>query len=428
MDNLKEKLKDLFTEENLRLKKRGQVLWYLLRWTLISVAIGGIIGVIGAGFFHALSYVTTWRTQYDFLLYLLPVAGLLIALLYNSASESQKGTNLVIASIRREGPIPWTMAPLIFISTLLTHLCGGSAGREGAALQLGGSIAQTVGRVLKLKDKDVNIITMCGMSACFAALFSTPLAASVFCIEVVTVGIMHYSALVPCVLSAVTATYVGSLLGTHPESMHVENMVTSLDPVTVLQVVALGALCALVSILFCRAMHTASHLAKKIQNPYLRILAGSALIIAITLLLGNRDYNGAGMPIIELAVEGHAEPLAFLIKIVLTAITLGFGFKGGEIVPSFFVGATFGCVVGPLLGLDPGFAAALGLAAVFCGVTNCPIATLLLACELFGFGGAPYFFLVIAVCYPLSGYSGLYSTQRIAYSKTHTHFVNLKTN
>lgn len=428
MNALKEKLNHLFSEERILLQKRGQVLLYLIRWTLIAVSVGTLIGAIGAGFFHALSYVTEWRNTYDFLLYLLPVAGLLIALMYRYAPQSQKGTNLVIASIRQEGPIPPTMAPLIFVSTLLTHLCGGSAGREGAALQLGGSIAQTVGRGLRLKERDLNIITMCGMSACFAALFSTPLAASVFCIEVVTVGIMHYSALVPCVLSAITATYVGSLLGTHPESMHVENMVSTLDLMTVLQVVALGALCALVSILFCRTMHTASHLANKIENPYLRILAGSALIIGITLLLGTRDYNGAGMPMIELAVEGHAEPLAFLIKIVLTAITLGFGFKGGEIVPSFFVGATFGCVVGPLLGLDAGFAAALGLAAVFCGVTNCPIASLLLACELFGFAGAPYFFLVIAVCYPLSGYSGLYSTQRIAYSKTHTHFVNLKTN
>ena len=423
--NFQEKWNVFLSVEKELLKKSLITVWYFIRWTIISCGVGALIGAIGAGFFHALAFVTDLRTNYDFLLYLLPLAGLLITLMYNHALESQKGTNLVIASIRQEGPIPPTMAPLIFVSTLLTHLCGGSAGREGAALQLGGSIAQTIGRIFRFKEKDHDTVTLCGMSACFAALFSTPLAAAVFCIEVVDVGIMHYSALVPCVLSAITATYVGSLLGTHPESMHVENVVSSLDWLTVLQVLALGLFCALVSILFCRMMHTASHLAGHIKNPYLRVLAGSAAIILITLLLGTRDYNGAGMPMIELAIEGHAEPLAFLIKIVLTAITLGFGFKGGEIVPSFFVGATFGCIVGPLLGLDAGFAASLGLVAVFCGVTNCPIASLLLACELFGFTGAPYYFLVIAVSYLLSGYSGLYSTQTFAYSKFHAHYLNI---
>ena len=423
---MKEQLQIILRREWESLKRGGIIFLHFLRWGVISCAIGAFIGAVGAGFYFAMQYVTDLRGTHPFLLYFLPLAGLVIALLYELAGESKQGTNLVLASVREEGRIPFLMAPLIFISTILTHMFGGSAGREGAALQLGGSIAQQCGRFLHMKQDSLNIITLCGMSACFAALFGTPVAAAIFCLEVVSVGVMYYSALVPCVLSSVTASYVASLFGIKPESFHVE-AIASFDVLTAFRILALGALCALVSILFCRTMHTVSHLASKIKNPYLRIFIGGCIFVALTLLLGTRDYTGAGIPVIEQAMEGIARPEAFLLKILLTAVTLGFGYKGGEIVPSFFVGATYGCVAGSLLGLPPAFAAAIGLSAVFCGVTNCPIASLLIACELFGFSSMPYFLIAIAVSYLLSGYYGLYSTQKIVHSKYKPEFINIHT-
>lgn len=423
---MKRQLQIILRREWESLKRGGIIFLHFLRWGVISCAIGALIGAIGAGFYFAMQYVTDLRGTYPFLLYFLPLAGLVIALLYELAGESKQGTNLVLSSVRQEGRIPFLMAPLIFVSTILTHMFGGSAGREGAALQLGGSIAQQCGRFLRMKPDSLNIITLCGMSACFAALFGTPIAAAFFCLEVASVGVMNYAALVPCVLSSVTASYVASLFGTKPESFHIE-AIASFDVLTALRILALGALCALVSILFCRTMHATSHLAAKIKNPYFRIFIGGCIFVVLTLLLGTRDYTGAGMPIIEQAMEGIARPEAFLLKIVLTAVTLGFGYKGGEIVPSFFVGATFGCVAGSLLGLPPAFAAAIGLSAVFCGVTNCPVASLLIACELFGFSGMPYFLIAIAVSYLLSGYYGLYSTQKIVYSKYKPEFINIHT-
>lgn len=423
---MKEQLQLILRREWESVKRSGVIFLHFLRWGVISCAVGALIGAVGAGFYFAMQFVTNLRGAYPFLLYFLPLAGLVIALLYELAGESKQGTNLVLASVRQEGRIPFMMAPLILVSTILTHMFGGSAGREGAALQLGGSIAQQCGRFLRMKPNELNIITLCGMSACFAALFGTPIAAAVFCLEVVSVGVMYYSALVPCVLSSVTASYVASLFGTRPEAFHIE-AVAFFDVMTALQILVLGALCALVSILFCRMMHATSHLAAKIKNSYLRIFIGGCIFVVLTLLLGTRDYTGAGMPVIEQAMEGVARPEAFLLKILLTAVTLGFGYKGGEIVPSFFVGATFGCFAGSFLGLPPAFAAAIGLSAVFCGVTNSPIASLLIACELFGFSGMPYFLIAIAVSYQLSGYYGLYSTQKIMYSKYKPEFINIHT-
>ena len=197
-----------------------------------------------------------------------------------------------------------------------------------------------------------------------------------------------------------------------------------------LRVAALGVLCALVSVLFCSVIHLAEHQLKhRIPNPWLRAVLGGLAVIAMTYLVGSGDYNGAGMEVITAAVErGTAHPAAFLLKLLFTAVTLGAGFKGGEVVPSFFVGATFGCVAGPLLGIPAGPAAALGLAAVFCGATNCPIASIFLSIELFGDGGLLYFAIICGISYMLSGYSGLYSSQTILYSKLKAQYINVRTN
>ncbi len=402
---------------------RGLAFWPFCRWTALSVAIGLMVGMVGMVFHHCLELCQELREGYPWLLWLLPLGGVVIALLYHVLGRDRdRGTDMVLVAVRDNQPVPAVTAPLIFISTALTHLLGGSAGREGAALQLGGSIASALARPLKLDEKDSRVLVMCGAAACFAALFGTPITAAVFSLEVVSVGIMYYSAAVPCVVAALTAAQVARWWGAAPTAFSVE-MAAAL-PGTLLQAGLLAVLCAGVSILFWFSMHKTRDLLRQVlPNPYLRGAAGGVLVVALTLLVGVRDYNGAGMDVIIRAMAGQARWQDFLWKILFTAITLGAGFKGGEIVPSFFVGATFGCVAGPLLGLDPGMSAALGLLAVFCGVTNCPTTSVLLGVELFGSQGLHYYALVCAISYMLSGYCSLYGEQRILYSKVHAEYI-----
>ena len=309
----------------------------------------------------------------------------------------------------------------------MTHLVGGSAGREGAALQLGGSMAAWVGREIRLDAKDSRVMVMCGMSAAFSALFGTPLTAVCFSMEVVSVGVMYYAALVPCVVASLTALQVAQGFGLHQSPGYEIGRVLGLGPVSMVQTAALGLLCALVSILFCKVLHTAPKLyAKYFPNPLLRAAAGGALVLALTLLVGSQDYNGAGDGVIRRMLAGETIPEAFLMKILFTALTLGAGFRGGEIVPVLFTGAAFGTTVGPLLGLPHGFGGALGMAAVFCGATNCPMTALMLAFELFGGESLTLYAVCCGVSYMLSGYYGLYSEQKIVYSKFRTEWIDKK--
>lgn len=399
--------------------------YVFLIWSFIGAVIGAVVGVVGIAFHILLEEVTAFRMSHPWILFLLPLGGLVIAGLYHLLRmQNDRGTNLILIAVRVNEKVSLRLTPLIFISTIITHLLGGSAGREGAALQIGGSIGSFIGRKIKLDEKDERIITMCGMSAGFAALFGTPVAAVVFSMEVITVGIMHYSAIVPSIIAAITATGISMVCGVTPTSFTLES-VPALSPSGVGSVILLGMFCAGVSVLFCLAMETAGKYYKQIfKNGYIRIFVGGCIVVAITLLLGTRDYNGAGMDVIARAIAGEAEYPAFLWKILLTALTLGAGYKGGEIVPSFFVGATFGCVIGPWIGLPASFAAGTGMAALFCGVTNCPIASVILCVELFGAEGIAYYTLACAVSYMLSGYYGLYSEQKIMYSKMQPEFIN----
>ena len=397
-----------------------------VKWILFACLIGGVMGVVGSGFHYAIDWGTNLRQAHRWLVCLLPVAGLVIVASYHvTRMEDDRGTEFVLASVREGKALRFRTAPLIFVGTVLTHLTGGSAGREGAALQLGGCISGSLGRLLRLDDKDERVITMCGMAAGFSALFGTPLSAAVFAMEVESIGVMYYAALVPCVLSALIADLISSLLGVTSTAYTLET-VPGFSPVVFLQVIGLGVLCGALASLFCRAMRLGGRLYGKLSNPYLRIVLGGVLVAGLSLLEGSGDYNGAGMQVISAALAGSAVPWAFVLKILFTVLTLGAGFKGGEIVPCFFVGATFGCVVAPLMGMDAGFGAALGLVAVFCGVTNSPMTSILLGYELFGGQGVALMALCAAVSYLLSGYSGLYKEQKIMYSKTSPVFIDRK--
>lgn len=401
----------------------------LIRWVLFSILSGILIGAVGSLFAYSLKLATDTRAAHPWILLFLPLAGVFIVWSYHVLrNETDTGTNLVLAAIHSGESIPLKMAPLIFISTVLTHFTGGSAGREGAALQIGGSLGHSLGRLFQFDEKDQHIMIMCGMSAAFSAVFGTPLAAAFFSMEVVSVGIMHYSALVPCVVSSLVAGAVSHHLGILPEHFSLAGHIPAFTLASAARISLLAALAAGVSVLFCIALHSAERLYQKfLKNPYLRAAAGGVLVILLTLLVGSQDYNGAGIFIIDRCFEHDAVPYAFLLKILFTALTLGAGFKGGEIVPTFFIGATFGCTFGNILGFSPDLCTAVGMGAVFCGVTNCPLTSLFICFELFGFGAMPYYLLAIAISYMLSGYYGLYRNQKIMYSKYKTEFINRKT-
>ncbi|MCH5348901.1 MAG: chloride channel protein [Oscillospiraceae bacterium] len=392
-----------------------------IKWFIIAVIVGIVVGLVGTAFNKALGFANDFRNSNSWTIFVMPLAGLVIVFLYTICGLSKDpGTNNIIKGARSDEEVSIKLAPLIFIATFLTHITGGSAGREGAALQIGGSVASPFGKLFRLDKKELSTLIMCGMSAGFSALFGTPVAAAVFAVEVTIIAAAQYSALVPCMVSAVTAVVVAKSFGVEAESFIVKG-IPSLGEGSVpdlLRVTLLGAACAAVSVLFCFAIHNSGKIYKKyIKNDYVRVVAGGVIVILLTLIVGNRDYNGAGMNVIERAFEGEAFPIAFLLKILFTALTLGAGFKGGEIVPSFFTGATFGCFFGGLIGLDPSFGAAVGLLAVFCGVTNCPFATIILSIELFGAAGLVFYALAIAISYMLSGYWGLYSAQKFYQSK-----------
>ena len=409
------------------LRRWGLYVRTFIKWTAAAAVIGAACGLVGTLFHFGVHEVTAFRGTHPWVLYLLPLAGLVIVGFYKLTGTDGLGTDDIIDAVHQGKLLPILLLPAIFFGTILTHLCGGSAGREGAALQMGGTIGQYLGRHFQLDDRDLRVATLAGMAAFFSALFGTPLAATVFAIMVISIGVIYHVALYPSLLAALVAYGVSIYLGVEPTRFAV-----SVPEQTVgmfVRVALLGVLCALVSILFCQVMHGAGHLMKRIRNPWLRVVCGGAAIIVLTLIFGT-DYNGAGMEIVTAAVEQGivAVPWAFLLKLIFTAITLAAGFKGGEVVPSFFVGATFGCAAAPLLGLPAGFGAAVGLAAVFCGVTNCPLASTLLAVELFGAEGLLYFALACCLSYMLSGYQGLYSSQTILYSKLKAQFINVHTN
>lgn len=399
-----------------------------IRWVIFAILSGLIVGGIGTLFYFGMYLVTLTRTKNPWLIFLLPVSGLVIVGCYRLLhDEKDTGTNLVLSAIHSDEELPLRMAPLIFLSTLITHLFGGSAGREGAALQLGGSIGNGLGKLFRFDDKDKHIMIMCGMSAAFSALFGTPMAAAVFSMEVVSVGVMYYAALVPCVISSLVASMVARYFGVSQELFLIEKIPT-FRFLPAVKISVLAILCAGVSILFCIMLHSSDHLYKRFfKNAYIRIFVGGCLVIALTLLVGDQTYNGAGMNMIEQYMQGQVPPEAFILKMLFTAVTLGAGFKGGEIVPSFFTGAAFGCLFGNILGFSPSLCTAVGMTAVFCGVTNCPITALLISFELFGYDAMPYFLLAVAFSYMLSGYYGLYSSQKIIYSKYKTNYINRKT-
>lgn len=414
-----------------KLRLRSRYSATVLQWILFALVLGGLCGLLGTAFDLLLELVSHQFGSTPRLILLLPVAGLVIAFLYHRVGKITKdnGPDMIIHSVRDGREVSFTVAPLVFVGTLLTQLCGGSSGREGAAIQMGGSVGIFCGKLFRMQSKNIHMLAMCGMAALFSAVFGTPITASIFAIEMISVGNIYYVAFFPCVLSSLVAYLVASSFGVVPMAERMAAaVIPRLSPATMGWVLVLGVAFSVVTVLFVSAVHRAEHWAQGIRNPYLRSLIGAGLLILLTgavwIFTDGFAYNGAGTEGILSALAGDATPWDFALKILFTAVTLGFGFKGGKIVPGFFIGATLGCVLATYMGLPPSFGVALGMVALFSGMTNCPLAALVLGVELFGGEGLLYFAVVSAMLYLLAGYYSFYSGRETVYSKLQKEYIH----
>jgi len=402
-----------------------------LKTMLMVIPLGILVGTAVAFFLWSLDIVTQTRFEHPWLLYLLPLAGVLIGYIYHRWGKAvEGGNNLIMEQIHEPGGgVPARMAPLVLLGTLVTHLFGGSAGREGTAVQMGGSIAGTWARYLKLGHAELRILLMAGIAAGFGAVFGTPLAGAVFAIEVLVIRQFKYEALLPCLMAAFVGDWSCHAWGIGHTQYHIGFSTAGMlkvDPV-LLAKVALAALAfGLVSAFFTEFSHRLHAWFKQhISSPLLRPAVGGVAVILLTLLLGTHDYLGLGVSspdpdaitIVSFFHSTEVHPWSWWWKIVFTVITLACGFKGGEVTPLFFIGAALGNALSGVLGVPPDLFAALGFVAVFAGATNTPLACTLMGIELFGTDHAVYLATACFVAYLFSGHSGIYLSQRIGAAK-----------
>lgn len=387
-------------------------------WLALAVCLGAICGLFGALFSKSISAVTSFRQSHSRIVFLLPLGGIATVAIYKAFKVFGVGTDRVFESVRGEDKVSFLLALAVFAGTAVTHLLGGSAGREGAALQLGGGFAALLGKLFGLNEKASHILTVCGMGAFFSALFGAPLGACVFALEVVNVGFIYSAAVFPALVSSITAYITALFFGVEPERFNIST-VLRLNPTNILKTAVIAALGAAVSVIFCLTLRGTHILFDKyLKNAYLRAAVGGCAVVILTLAVGTSDYNGSGMEVIKRIFDGGtASNAAFLLKIIFTAVTVAAGFKGGEIIPTMFIGASLGASAAPLLGIDTAVAAELGMAALFCGVTNCPIASIVLFAELFGGKNTVPVALAVGISFFLSGSCSLYSGQRAMFSK-----------
>jgi H+/Cl- antiporter ClcA len=409
---------------------------YLAKWLLIGIPVGVLVGAAVAFFLWLLDVATQTRWAYPWLLFLLPLAGIPIVVIYQRlGGESARGNNLVLDEIHQpDRGVTWRMAPLVLFGTVATHLFGGSAGREGTAVQMGGSIADSFRRLPGFNPRDTPVLLSCGVAAGFGAVFGTPLAGAIFALEVIAVGRVLYPALIPCLIASVVADQAVTIIGVPHQPYSIQSAVDlkitsdccGFDPTLWAKVAIAGVAFGLVSFLFSESFHTLSALwARHIRVYWLRPVAAGLLIILLTLVLGTTDYlgigvtteDGTGVSIANAFEAGGADPLSWLWKLVFTVITISAGFKGGEVTPLFFIGATLGNVLAAGMGAPIDLFAGLGFVAVFAGASNTPLASTIMGVELFGGEYAIFFAVACFVSYLFSGHSGIYLSQRIAHPK-----------
>lgn len=404
----------------------GASIRHLLHWTILIVPVAVLAGSASAGFLWALDFVTRLRWQHGWLLFLLPLGGVLVGWLYHVfGAESERGNNLIMDEIHQPGGgVPARMAPLVLFGTLVTHLFGGSAGREGTAVQMGGSLAGTYARLCRIKPENIRMLLMAGVAAGFGSVFGTPLTGAIFAMEVLIIGRMQYDALLPVLIAGVIGDYTCSMWGIQHTPYHISFAAAPghlVDVPLMLKTVLAAACFGLASRLFTGVTHTVKNqVTRWVPIPMLRPAVGGLLVIALVYLAGTRDYLGIGVvspdpdgvSIVSAFSPGGAAPWSWAWKLAFTAVTLGCGFKGGEVTPLFFIGAALGNTLAVVLGAPVDLFAGLGFIAVFAGATNTPLACTMMGLELFGASPAIYFAVACFVAYLFSGHTGIYSAQR----------------
>jgi H+/Cl- antiporter ClcA len=414
---------------------------YILKWVCLVTPIAAAVGSACALFLWLLERATELRLELPWLLFLLPVGGAAISLIYSYFGKvAEGGNNLLMDAIHggEDGDsgviVPRRMAPLILITTVITHLFGGSAGREGTAVQMGGSIASAIGRWFRLNAADRRTLLLVGIAAGFGAVFGTPLTGAVFAMEVLAVGTMSYEALIPCLIAAVVGDRACVAWGIHHTPYFIASASPNAGGVHLDWLIAVKAGVAaiafgLASVMFAELVHGINHIFKRtVARPAFRPVIGGLLVIGMTYLLGTRDYLGLGVSYPDpqaVSIVSSFSPLgadtwSWWWKLLFTAVTLGSGFKGGEVTPLFFIGAALGNTMAHLLSAPVDLFAGLGFIAVFAGATNTPLACTLMGIELFGSHYTLYYTIACFLAYLMSGHSGIYLSQRIGTPKLGT--------
>ncbi|MBD1396087.1 voltage-gated chloride channel family protein [Pontibacter sp. JH31] len=400
--------------------EQGAALLYTFKWLLICILIGLLVGSASAFFLVSLDWVTNYREENTWIIALLPLGGLVIGLLYHYyGGRSVKGNNLLLEEIHtpRER-IPFRMAPLVLFGTLVTHLFGGSAGREGTAVQMGGTIADQFTKVFRLRPRDRKLLITAGISAGFASLFGTPLAGAIFGLEVFVVGRIRYESLLPSFLAAVIADYTCHHLWGVSHTVYAIPFVPELSVTGFVSALLAGVVFGLAGMVFSKATLLWGNIFQRyISYAPLRPVVGGVVLAGVVFAIGTTKYVGLGVPTILAAFSDPLPVYDSVVKILFTSFTLGAGFKGGEVTPLFFTGATLGNALSQAVPLPMALLAGMGFVAVFAGATNTPLTCTIMAIELFGAESSVYMALACVTAYIFSGHSGIYGSQVIGSPK-----------